>query len=116
MTKCSHEICGKEEMVWLPVTELNNHSIEKHPWCIHCGLVKNISEDYPRGIGYWMNLLSSISIHYQLTQCQKRLIAKEIERSDHLDDTFGTYGSLQKKIFKKIFKKYANIDIDSFVY
>ena len=116
MTKCSHEICGKEEMVWLPVTELNNYSVEKHPWCTCCGLVKNISEDRARGLGYWMNLLSSVANHYGLTRCQKRLIAKEIEASDHFDDKFGMYGSFQKINFKKIVKKYSNKNIDSFVY
>ena len=116
MSKCSHLICGREDMVWLPVTESNNYSVEKHSWCRHCGLVKNISDDRPHKIGYWMNLLSYISNHYNLTQCQKRLIAKEIQDSDYLDDTFGTYGSHQKLRFKKIIKKYANVNIDSFIY
>ena len=116
MSKCLHNICKKEEMVWLPVTELNNYSVEKHQWCKNCGLVKNKSEDRPHGIGYWMNLLSYISNCIDLTQCQKRLIAREIENSDCLDDFFGTYGSYQKKIFKKIINKYVNVEVDSFIY
>lgn len=115
MSRCVHELCGKEEMAWLPVSELNNYSIEKHPWCIHCGLVKNISDDRPHKIGYWMNLLSYISKQYQLTQCQQRLVAKEIENSEFLDDTFGINGSCQKIIFKKIINKYVNINIDSII-
>lgn len=103
-------------MVWLPVTEQNDYSVEKHPWCKHCGLVKNISESRAHKIGYWMNFLSLISKRFHLTQCQKRLIAKEIEQVQYLDDTFGTSESSQKLIFKKIVKKYANINIDSIIY
>ena len=76
MSKCTHKVCGKEEMVWLPVTELNNYSIEKHSWCRNCGLVKNVSEDRAHKIGYWMNLLSIISNQYRLTKCQKRLFRR----------------------------------------
>ena len=103
-------------MVWLPVTEINNNSVEKHPWCRQCGLVKNISEDFPRGLGYWMNLLSYISDRYNLTQCQKRLMAKDIEASEYLDDTFSTCNSFQKRIFNKIINKYIHVNIDSFIY
>jgi hypothetical protein len=116
MTNCIHKICGKEDRKWLPVTEANNYSIEKHSWCLNCGVIKNMSDDRPHGIGYWMNLLSSISNYYKLKQCQKRLIAKEIELSENLNDKFGTYGSNQRIIFKRIIKKYINKNIDAFVY
>ena len=116
MKKCSHDICGKEDMVWLPVIENNNNSVEKHQWCKRCGLVKNITDDRPHKIGYWMNLLSSISSFFHLTQCQKRLIAKEIEDSEYLDDNFGTLGTHQKILFYNIIRKYADINIDSIVY
>ena len=110
MQNCEHKICGKEKRVWLPNTEPRFGSIEKHPWCITCGLVKNISDDRPKSIGYWMNILSIISTDHDLKQVQKRLIAKEIEDSDIFHDSFGSFGSDQKKMFIKILRKYIFIN------
>ena len=115
MNQCLHKVCGKEKMIWLPVMELNSSSVEKHLWCENCGLIKNISDDRPYRLGYWMNLLGLISNCFNLSQCQKRLIAKEIESSDCLNDTFGSYGHSQKIIFKNIIKKYVKFNIDSLI-
>ncbi|OYT28647.1 hypothetical protein B6U98_04280 [Thermoplasmatales archaeon ex4572_165] len=119
MQNCEHSVCGRENRVWLPTTKPRYGSIEKHPWCLNCGLVKNISDDQPKSIGYWMNLLSIISTDHDLKQVQKRLIAKEIEDSDIFHDSFGSFGSDQKKTFIGILKKYillSSIDIDSITF
>jgi len=116
MGKCEHNVCGRENHVWLPTTKPRYGSIEKHPWCINCGLVKNISDDRPKSIGFWMNILSSIAYDHDFKQVQKRLIAKEIDDSDIFHDNFGSFGSDQKDMFIKIFNKYICLnknEIDS---
>ena len=115
---CSHENCNQEEKILIPID--NNHASENalHPWCIHCGLIKNISEDRPKKIGYWMNILSKISYRFSIPQCQRRLIAKELQSCEEFEDSYGLTGSSQKKFFVTVFQKYCNIcknDIDSFV-
>ena len=115
---CSHESCGREDKIWLPVDSSGKSEALLHPWCKHCGLVKNISDDRPKKIGHWMNVLSKISYHQSLKQCQRRLIAKELQSCEEFIDLYGITGSAQKDLFIKIMKKYCNINtknIDSFI-
>jgi len=119
MSLCSHKSCRLKHQVWLPSTSHPGSEVKKHPWCIHCGLVKNISGDRPYKLGYWMNVLSNITYGFSLKQIQKRLIAKELSSHLCFNDTYGVTGSSQKELFKKIVKKYCSIDkhsIDPFIY
>ena len=116
MGVCNHNVCGKEKNIWLPSKDIRYGSCEKHPWCKNCGLIKNITDDRPKKIGYWMNKLSIISDNLSLKQCQRRLIAREIESCDYFQDMFGTYGSVQKELFINIISKSCNVhlvDIES---
>jgi hypothetical protein len=105
--------CGRERRVWLPVSNNSEADINLHPWCVRCGVVKNISEDRGRNLGYWMNILSKIADCFSLTQVQKRLIAKELISLELFNDTYGIAGLPQKDLFKKIVKKYCKININS---
>ena len=63
-----------------------------------------------------MNKLGSISRELGWTQCQKRLIAKEIENNDYFHDSFGSFGSSQKELFIRIVSSYCDtsaIDFDA---
>jgi hypothetical protein len=65
-----------------------------------------------------MNKLGSLSVELDLTQCQKRLIAKEIENTDYFHDNFGSFGSSQKALFIKIVSSNCDcskIDFDAFL-
>ena len=115
MTSCSHHVCGKENSIWLQTKDLYS-SVEKHLYCTSCGVIQNISDDRPRAVGYWMNKLGSISYELGLTQCQKRLIAKEIETNEYLTDSFGSFGSRQKELFVRIVSSFydtSSIDFDA---
>ena len=119
MPLCSHKSCGLEHRVWLPSTSYSGSEVKKHSWCIHCGLVKNISDDRPHKLGHWMNILSNIIQGFSLKRVQARLIAKELSSHIYFNDTYGITGSSQKELFKKIVKQYCSIDersIDSFIY
>jgi hypothetical protein len=115
---CSHESCSREEKILLPVENKRGSEISLHPWCVHCGLVKNISDDRPKEPGYWMNVLSKISHHFSIVQCQKRLIAKELDSCKEFVDLYGITGSSQKEMFVRTIQKYCNLsinNIDSFL-
>ena len=116
MVKCLHESCGIELQEWLPM--YNSKDIVKHPWCIRCGLVKNVTEDKAKNIGYWINVLSEISKSYSLKQVQTRIICKELTDNIEFNDSYSATGSYQKELFKKIIKKYIKISpkkIDSII-
>ena len=119
MNSCQHESCGREQRIWMPSGDTHYSEVVLHPYCKHCGLVKNLSDDRPRALGYWVNILSYFSKVFSLKKVQTRLISKELEGCDCFDDLYGTTGSAQKELFVKILKKYSNIDmnsIDSFCY
>jgi len=46
MADCKHVCCSTAEKVWLPY-ELGGRSrgLKPHSYCIHCGVVRNISPD-----------------------------------------------------------------------
>ncbi len=118
MPGCTHQACAKEQKVWFPTHFHNDTAVERHSWCVHCGTVRNVSDDRPRKKGFWMSALSRVAYELSLAQCQKRLMSKEIEAHEYLDDTFGAFGSDQKEVFVEIVSRYcdpSNIDLDRII-
>jgi hypothetical protein len=118
MEPCPHSSCGREKKVWLPMDHFDN-DIDLHPWCIHCGVIKNISDDRGRKLGYWMNILSRISRRYSLKQVQRRCIAKNLVECEGFDDLYFIKWSVQKQLFMTVVNKYSKIDLnslESFIY
>lgn len=114
MTLCAHHVCGKNQSIWIH-TKDEYSSVEKHLFCVECGVIQNRSDDRPKTVGYWMNKLGLLGFELGLSQCQKRLIAKEIEKQSYLHDMFGAFGSGQKELFRKIVSCYcdvSNVDFD----
>ena len=130
MVRCSHESCGREHRIWLPKTPTwpkttrdtssnGKSDVSLHYWCALCGCVQNMSDDRPKKMGYWINVLSKMAREYSVTQSQKRLVIKELESNDLFEDMYGTTGSAQKEVFIEAVKKYCRIcesTIDSFVF
>lgn len=121
MISCNHENCGWEKRIWIPSRERLTYEAILHPWCKHCGVIKNISDDQPKKLGYWMNILSRTADHFSLKQVQKRLIAQDLNSHECFDDLYGITGSTQKEVFIKTMIKYCGLrintnTIDSFIY
>ena len=126
MVECKHESCGRENRIWLPkysqmsddtrdISSSSRSDIALHHWCVNCGCIKNISDDRPKRMGYWMNILSGIATDQSLSQIQKRLVVKELESYEHFEDLYGITGSAQKEIFVKTLKKYCKLN-ESMIY
>ena len=118
MTKCSHHVCGREKSVWFHTKDCYS-SVKKHTYCTTCGVIQNISDDRPKAIGYWMNKLGFLCSELGITHCQKRLIAKEIETNEYFTDSFGSFGSCQKELFKRIVSSHCDtstIDFDAVIH
>jgi hypothetical protein len=126
---CSHVSCNREQRIWL-VKAIQNHNFRKtsstgisdvalHPYCVFCGIVKNISDDPSKKIGYWINILSKITREYNISQIQKRLVIQELEKNDSFVDLYSVTGTAQREFFVKTVKKYCSLSeqiIDSFVF
>jgi len=105
MIHCKHESCGAGEKVWLPFDfEGRNRGLKPHPYCIHCGVVKNISPDRAKPIGYYVNELAKMLI----TKVQMRLIIKELENMG-FDDAYSMTKSAQEEIFRSVIRKYCKL-------
>lgn len=110
--KCEHLDCGNTEKVWLPYMVRDHHKgLKSHPFCIKCGMVKNIGSDRAVGMGYFINVISRIEKHFKIpgSSVRMRLAAKDLERIEDFDDEYSMSKYTQEKVFITIIKKYYKI-------
>lgn len=109
MSCCEHQISGSKEKIWLPYYyEGRDRGLKPHPFCTECGLIKNLSSDRPRSIGYFMNVIAELGEHYRIAQVQIRLIVLEMEKQS-MDDRFGIDRQQQEKLFIEITTRILNV-------
>lgn len=112
MVKCEHLDCGNSEKVWLPYM-VRDHpkGLKSHPFCLKCGMIKNIGSDRAVGTGYFFNVISRIEKQFKIpgSSVRMRLVAKELEKIDDFDDGYSMSKYLQEKVFIEIIKKYYRI-------
>ncbi len=112
--QCSHEAF---DQAWLPIFQRKTKlTLAPHPYCHKCGIVRNVGRDRPRKIGYYMDVLSELEDYLEkeaskggknkLTECQKRLITKDIQKEEIFHDLYGTMASTQEEKFIEIVQKY----------
>ena len=109
MSGCEHQISGSKEKIWLPYYyEGRDRGLKPHPFCTECGLIKNLSSDRPREIGYFMNVIAKLGEHYKIARVQTRLIAQEMEKQS-MDDRFGIDRQQQETLFIEITTRILNV-------
>lgn len=106
--RCLHK--PSNDGVWLPI-EIG--VFKKHPYCVSCGVVKNISSDRGRCLGYFANVLANLKRYlegrgYKISKAQIRLILKGLEKMD-VDDVYSISFSKQKEIFIDLTMKYIKV-------
>ncbi|MBW6519361.1 MAG: hypothetical protein K0A89_12800 [ANME-2 cluster archaeon] len=108
---CIHESCGGVDKVWLPYKIHNElKGLKPHPFCIHCGAIKNISQERLRTVGFYMNVLARIDTQIsKITKVQMRLIAQELENSDDFHDTYAMTRDAQDSMFIDVVTKYCDV-------
>ncbi|VVB85548.1 Uncharacterised protein [uncultured archaeon] len=110
--KCEHIDCGHLEKVWLPYAVREQaYGMKSHPFCLKCGIVKNIGPDRATGRGYFINVISRIEKHLKIpgSSVRMRLIAKDLEKVEDFDDKYSMSKYSQEKIFINLVKKYYRI-------
>ncbi len=108
--KCEHESCGNKEKIWLPhLVRDEEYGLRSHPYCVHCGAVKNISGDAPKKIGHYVNILAKLRNNFRISDAQIRLIVNELKGIEDFEDPYWTTGIAQEKMFLASLKKYCNI-------
>ena len=110
--KCDHVDCGNIEKVWLPyIIRERPIVLKSHPYCIHCGMVKNIGSDRAVGSGYFINALSQMEKYLKLpgSSVRMRLVAKDLENIEDFEDNYSMTKYAQEKTFINIIKKYYKL-------
>jgi hypothetical protein len=110
--KCDHVDCGSNEKVWLSyIVREHTIGLKSHPFCIHCGMVKNISSDRAKSKGYFINVISQIEKHLKIpgSSVRMRLVVKDLEKIEDFDDAYSMSKYAQEKTFISIVKKYYQI-------
>lgn len=110
--KCEHLDCGCNEKVWLPhILREDPCGMKSHPYCVHCGSIKNIGSDRAKGKGYFMNVLSNIDKHLRIpgSSVMMRLVAKELEGIEDFEDIYSMSKYAQERVFINIIRKYYQI-------
>ena len=109
MVDCLHKNCGNQEKVWLPYFfQGRERGLKPHPYCAECGLVKNLSSERPRQIGYFINLIAELGRHYKIAQVQERLMVLEMQQLG-LADSYGMDRQQQEALFVEIANRCLNI-------
>jgi hypothetical protein len=107
--ECKHITCGNKEKVWLPHFYHGREcGLKPHPYCTECGLVKNLSSEKPRSIGFYVNIITSLKGDFRIAQAQIRLMALDMKKYE-IDDVYGMDRHQQEELFIKIVQKYANV-------
>ncbi|MDY6930937.1 MAG: hypothetical protein SVJ22_03350 [Halobacteriota archaeon] len=117
---CNHKDCNPVDNDWLEyVLEGKEHDLRSHPYCIYCGLIKNLTDGKAKRLGHYTNVLSNMSDALsRLTKVQMRLIIRELESIDGFEDRYSMTEYDQRRIFIKIVRKHCDISerfINSFL-
>jgi hypothetical protein len=110
--KCDHIECASIEKVWLPyMVREHQMGLRSHPFCIRCGMIKNIGSDKAKGEGYFINVISKIEKYLKIpgSTVRMRLVIKELEKIEDFDDSFSMSKYNQEKVFISTIKKYYQI-------
>ena len=109
MSEHEHKVSGSKEKVWLPYYfEGRERGLKPHPYCVECGLIKNLSSDRLHSNGFFMNVLAEHGKRHKIAQVQIRLIVFEMEKQ-MLDDQFGLDRQQQEKLFVEIVTRILNV-------
>ena len=123
MSRCDHCDSPISESQWHPkragVRGHDRDGISQHrPHCTKCGMVRNISSDTAKGLGYYTNILALIrervniqskrtgSIVARFTTSQMRMIIKELEADEEFEDRYIKDRRQQKERFIEAVRKY----------
>ncbi len=119
--KYDHKDCGNIDKIWLPfMVKEAPQGLRSHPFCVHCGIVKNVGSDKANRIGYYLIVLSRMEQRLKTpgAKVRIRLVVKELEVSVDFDDSYSMSGYVQERIFTNIVKKCFHIPesvIQSFI-
>lgn len=121
--QCEHEEVHSDRSIWVKPspTEKVHAPAQKRTYCRKCGKIRYRGTSTARKLGYYINILKELQrksevlhrrkiIRSRLTKVQMRLITKDLEEDDEFLDRFSNNRNNQWIHFKKVVRKYFDID------
>ncbi len=101
-----HHDCGPRERLWLPRDLRAEGSAARHPYCTHCGAVRDLALPRAKPLGYYLGGLARLksylehsALHPKLAQVQSHLMTSRLGTRPEFEDAYGTPGRAQLQAY-----------------
>ena len=98
----THSDCSNRDRVWLEKEPNATATMVKHPYCVACGTVRDLTWPRSRALGYYLSGIEALKEYlarspsnYKLVQAQSHLIASRMATRREFEDPYGTPGQAQ---------------------
>lgn len=103
-----HSDCGTRERLWLPANHDAAATATRHPFCLDCGTVRDLTLPHAKPLGYYLDGLANLkeslehsATYDKLVQVQTHLIAQRLRTRSEFEDPYGTPGGVQLETYVK---------------
>lgn len=115
----AHQDCTSRERVWLAKERLASASAARHPYCVACGTIRNLTWPRARPIGYFLagvgalkGYLDHTSLQPKLAQVHTHLVASRLAACREFEDPYGTPGQVQLDTYVDVIRSIRS-DLDA---
>ncbi len=104
-----HRDCGAKERVWLAKDGGSSASAARHPYCLGCGTVRNLTWPKAKPIGYFLSGVAALkeyldrsSTYAKLARVQGHLITTRLAARAEFEDPYGVSGQVQMDAYMSV--------------
>lgn len=113
-----HRECSSRERVWLAREHGAPSTVAKHPYCVGCGTVRNLTWPQARPLGYYLTGVATLKEYLErsplrpkLAQVQTHLITTQLASRLEFGDPYGTPGQAQREAYVRVIRSVRS-DLD----
>jgi hypothetical protein len=106
-----HHDCGCRERLWLAKEHAAPASTVRHPYCVACGTVRNLTWPRARPIGQYMAGVATLKeyldrspLRTKLARVQSHLVTTRLAARPEFEDPYGTSGQAQLDAYIQIIR------------
>jgi hypothetical protein len=110
-TPHAHHECGSRERLWLAKEYESPASTVRHPYCVTCGTVRNLTWPKARALGHYLAGVAALKeyldrdpLQTKLARVQSHLITTRLAARPEFEDPYGTPGQAQLDVYIHIIR------------
>ena len=104
-----HTDCGSRDRLWLAREPRSESTAAPHPFCIHCGTVKDLTLPRAKPLGYYLSGVAHLAehlersnLHAKLAQVHRHLMTSRLATRPEFEDPYGTPGQAQLETYVQV--------------